>query len=167
MHMISKKDLNSAELETVTTLRSPTTVFTANGEVQTNEEATVLCQRIGYILDNWKSLRIRQQFCRWESFAMNMDTHMSGSTVKNHISFKMVFEYSVIQKKCRTNRGSWFINEFFLKLALFNIHDTIKAGNWSSQVFLKLVYFNTHDSFRSGNWSFRSPSSNRVKWKCG
>ena len=26
MHMISKKDLNSAELETVTTLRSPTTV---------------------------------------------------------------------------------------------------------------------------------------------
>ena len=52
MHMISKKDWNSAELETVTTSRSPTTVITANGEVQTNEEATVLCQRIGYILDN-------------------------------------------------------------------------------------------------------------------
>ena len=33
VHMISKKDLNSAELETVTTSRSPTTVFTANGEV--------------------------------------------------------------------------------------------------------------------------------------
>ena len=29
MHMISKKDLNSAELETVTTSRSPTTVITA------------------------------------------------------------------------------------------------------------------------------------------
>ena len=41
MHMISKKDLNFAELETVTTSRSPTTVKTANGEVQTNEEATV------------------------------------------------------------------------------------------------------------------------------
>ena len=40
MHMISKKDLNFAELETVTTSRSPTTVITANGEVQTNEEAT-------------------------------------------------------------------------------------------------------------------------------
>ena len=35
MHMISKNDLNSAELETVTTSRSPTTVITANGEVQT------------------------------------------------------------------------------------------------------------------------------------
>ena len=41
MHMISKKDLNSAELETVTTSRSPTTVITANGEVQTHQEATV------------------------------------------------------------------------------------------------------------------------------
>ena len=41
MHMISKKDLSDAEMETVTTSRSPTTVVTANGEVQTNEEATV------------------------------------------------------------------------------------------------------------------------------
>ena len=40
MHMITKNDLNS-ELETVTTSESPTTVFTANGEVQTYEEATV------------------------------------------------------------------------------------------------------------------------------
>ena len=41
MHMISKKDLNSAGLKTLTTSRSPTTVITANGEVQTHEEATV------------------------------------------------------------------------------------------------------------------------------
>ena len=41
MHMVSKQDLNSAELETMRTSRSPTTVMTANGEVQTREEATV------------------------------------------------------------------------------------------------------------------------------
>ena len=53
MHMISKKDLNSGELETVTTSRSPVAVITANGEVQTNEEAIYsLRQRVGYILDN-------------------------------------------------------------------------------------------------------------------
>ena len=40
MHMISKEDLNSAEMDTLTTSRSPTTVITANGEVQTHEEAT-------------------------------------------------------------------------------------------------------------------------------
>ena len=39
-HMVSRKDLNSAELETMRTSRSPTTVMTANGEVQTREEAT-------------------------------------------------------------------------------------------------------------------------------
>ena len=41
MHMVSKKDLHSAELETLRTSRSPTTVMTANGEVQTREGATV------------------------------------------------------------------------------------------------------------------------------
>ena len=40
MHVVGKKDLNSAELETMRTSRSPTTVMTANGEVQTREEAT-------------------------------------------------------------------------------------------------------------------------------
>ena len=41
MHMVSKRDFNSAELETMRTSRSPTTVMTANGEMQTIEEATV------------------------------------------------------------------------------------------------------------------------------
>ena len=41
MHMISKKNLNSAEMETLTKSCSPTIVITANGEVQTHEEATV------------------------------------------------------------------------------------------------------------------------------
>ena len=41
MHMLSRKDLCAAELETARVSKSPTTVVTANGEVQTNEEATV------------------------------------------------------------------------------------------------------------------------------
>ena len=41
MHMLSRTDLSSAELETLQRSRNPTTVITANGEVQTNEEATV------------------------------------------------------------------------------------------------------------------------------
>ena len=41
---------------------------------------------------------------------------MNGSTVKSHISLKMVFGYSATQRV--TFRScSWFINEFFLKLA--------------------------------------------------
>ena len=50
MHMISKKDLNAAELDTLTTSRSPTTVITANGEVQTHEEAAVYVKELDICL---------------------------------------------------------------------------------------------------------------------
>ena len=50
MHMISKKDLNSSEMGTLTTSRSPTTVITANGEVQTHEEATVYVKELDKFL---------------------------------------------------------------------------------------------------------------------
>ena len=50
MHMISKKDLNSAEMDTLTKSFSPTIVITANGEVQTHEEATVYVKELEKIL---------------------------------------------------------------------------------------------------------------------
>ena len=46
VHTVSKKELNSAELETMRTSRSPATVMTANGEVQTREEATVYVKQL-------------------------------------------------------------------------------------------------------------------------
>ena len=55
MHMISKKDLSDAEMDTLTKSCSLTIVITASGEVQTHEEA-IVCLRIGFILDN-ESLR--------------------------------------------------------------------------------------------------------------
>ena len=50
MHVISKKDLISAGMDTLTTSRSPTTVITANGEVETNEEATVYVKELDIFL---------------------------------------------------------------------------------------------------------------------
>ena len=46
MHMISKKDLSDAEMDTLTKSCSPTTVITANGEVQTHEEAIVYVKEL-------------------------------------------------------------------------------------------------------------------------
>ena len=46
MHMISKKDLNSTEKDTLTKSCSPTIVISANGEVQTHEEATVYVKEL-------------------------------------------------------------------------------------------------------------------------
>ena len=50
MHMLSKKDLNSAELETVRVSRNRTTGIAANGEVQTHEEATMYIYDLGFIV---------------------------------------------------------------------------------------------------------------------
>ena len=50
MHMISKKDLNDAEMDTLTKSCSPTIVITASGEVQTHEEATVYVKELDIFL---------------------------------------------------------------------------------------------------------------------
>ena len=50
VHMISKKDLSDAEMDTLTKSYSPTIVITANGEVQTHEEATVYVKELEMFL---------------------------------------------------------------------------------------------------------------------
>ena len=50
MHMISKKDLSDAEMDTLTKSCSPTIVIYANGEVQTHEEATVYVKELDVFL---------------------------------------------------------------------------------------------------------------------
>ena len=50
MHMISKKNLNSAEMDTLTKSCSPTIVISAKGEVQTHEEATVYVKELEIFL---------------------------------------------------------------------------------------------------------------------
>ena len=50
MHMISKKDLSEAEMDTLTKSCSPTIVITANGEVQTHEEAIVYVKDLDIFL---------------------------------------------------------------------------------------------------------------------
>ena len=58
MHMISRKVLNPAELDTVEVLfKNPRTVVAANGELQTKEEADSVCQRIGLLRDHKASRR--------------------------------------------------------------------------------------------------------------
>ena len=57
MHMVSRKDFHSAELETMRTSRSPTMLMGSNGEVQTTEEATVYVQLLDSFsyLPGWSS----------------------------------------------------------------------------------------------------------------
>ena len=50
MHMISKKNLSEAEMDTLTKSCSPTIVITANGEVQKHEEAIVYVKELDVFL---------------------------------------------------------------------------------------------------------------------
>ena len=50
MHMISRKDLSKAEMDTLTKSCSPTKVITANGEVQTHEEAILYVKEFDIFL---------------------------------------------------------------------------------------------------------------------
>ena len=49
---LSKRDLNAAELDTVRVSQRPTTIVTANGSFETNEEATVNVKRFALVRDS-------------------------------------------------------------------------------------------------------------------
>ena len=105
MHMISKKDLSDAEMYTLTKSCSPTIVITANGEVQTHEEATVYVKEFGIFL-TVKVLENTPVVLSLGSFAMKTDIPTNGSTVKNHISLKKGLGFHATR---RTSFRSWFL----------------------------------------------------------
>ena len=149
MHMVSKKkekDLNAGKMETVTTSRNPMTLITTNGEVQTHEEATVGAQELDIFLtmkflEDMVAVFIAKKTLRWTRILTRLDRRSNTTSQWKRDSDTLQYG------ELRSYRGSKFTDEFFLKLAFFNIYDTFKAGNWSSYVFLNLVYLTNHDIF--------------------
>ena len=79
MHMLSRKDLNSAELETVRVSESPMTVVTASGEMQTNDEATVYVKGLSSLTR--KTLRRPRVFLRVDQVS-ETTTHKNGRRIQ-------------------------------------------------------------------------------------
>ena len=80
--------INSAELETMRTSRSPTTVMTANGEVQTREEATVYVRELdlfvtGMLLEETPAVLSLGMLCDDHGY-----THHWTSGQKPHLTKK-------------------------------------------------------------------------------
>ena len=105
MHMVSKKDLSNAEMDTSTKSCSPTIVITANGEVQTHEEAIVYVKELDIFLTMKVVENTPAVLSLRKAFAMKTDIPTNGSMVKNHISLRTEFELSATQ---RTLFLSWF-----------------------------------------------------------
>ena len=91
-------------MDTLTTSCTPTLVITANGEVETHQEATVYVRELEIFL-TLKVLENTPAVLSLGKVAMKTDILTSGSTVKNQISLKTVFEYNVTR---RTSFRSWF-----------------------------------------------------------
>ena len=103
MHMISKKDLSDAEMDTLTKACSPTIVITANGEVQTHEKAIVYVKELDIfltmkVLENTPAVLSLGKLCDENGYSY-------GSMVKNHISLKTGFGYPATR---RTSFLLWF-----------------------------------------------------------
>ena len=96
MHMISKKDLNFAELETLTKSCSPTTVTTAIGEVQTHEEATVNVKE----LDIFLTMKVLEDTPAVLSLGKLFDEH--GYSYEWITGEKPTFHYNGIRIQCNT-----------------------------------------------------------------
>ena len=87
MHMISKKDLSDADMDTLTKSCSPTIIITANGEVQTHEEATVYFKEFDLfltmkVLENTPAVLSLGKFYDENGYSFDF------SMVKNHISLE-------------------------------------------------------------------------------
>ena len=90
MHMISKKDLNSAELKTLTTSRSATTATTANGKVQTHAEATVYIRELDIFLtmeifEDTPAVLTLRKLCDEHGYSYEWITGQKPHLIKNGI----------------------------------------------------------------------------------
>ena len=100
-----RKTLTLLSLETVWTSRSPTTVMTANGEVQTREGPAVYVKELDLVVKVMLLEEIPAILSLVETLWWIMGIHTTGSAVKNHISSEMAREFIAIN---RTMYHLWF-----------------------------------------------------------
>ena len=85
MHMISKKDLNDAEIDTLTKSCSPTIVITANREAQTHEEATVYVTELDIFLENTPAVWSLGKLCDENGYSHEWINGQKPHLIKNGI----------------------------------------------------------------------------------
>ena len=141
MHMISRKDLSDADMDTLTKLCSPTIVSTANGKVQTHEEATVYFKELDIfltmkVLENTPAVLSLGKFC-----------YENGCS----------YEWINGQKPHLIKNGIWIIcnTENFVTIVVPGLSSSSSGSSATLRTFMK------HESHSSPS-SSSSPSSLTV-----
>ena len=119
LHMISKKDLSKADMDTLTKSCSLTIVIIANGEMQTHEEAPVYVKELDIfltmkVLENTPAVLSFGKLCDENGHSYEWINGQKPHLIKDGIqiicitesfAIKTVFEYNVIR---RISFRSWF-----------------------------------------------------------
>ena len=121
MHMISRKDLNSAELESVGISRCPTSIITATGGVQTHEEATAHVKELDMflrvkILEDTPAVLSLGKLCEDHGYSYEWDNRQ-----RTTCRLKWCFGFNVIR---RTTFRSW--SQVCLRLPLHRAHQQLQ-----------------------------------------
>ena len=140
MHMISKKDLSDAEMDTLTKLCSPTTVITVNGEVQTHEEAIVYVKELDIfltkkVLDNTPAVLSLGKLCDENGYSFEWINGQKPHLITNGIRIQCNTENFVLivvpGLSASSSSGSLSVD----------FKDTFKTGESLFYIFFKLVFF--------------------------
>ena len=87
MHMMSKMELTSKELEPVKVSRLPTTVITANGSIDTAEEDTVYVKDLDMsvtvqLLEDTPAVLFMGKFCEESGYSYEWKEHQNPHLIK-------------------------------------------------------------------------------------
>ena len=111
MHMIRKKDLSDAEIDTLTKSRTPTIVITSNGEVQTHEEATVYVKELDIfltvkVLENTPAVLSLGKLCDENGYSYEWINGQKPHLIKNGIRIACNTENFVLIVVSSSSSGS-------------------------------------------------------------
>ena len=138
MRMISRKDLSNAEMDILKKSCSPTTVITANGEVQTHEEAIVHVKELGIFL----TMKVLGKFCYENGYSYKWINGQKPHLIEEWDSDTVQYG------ELRSSRGSWLV-KFFLCIFI-DFKDTFETGESFFVIFFILIFFsNNHLSSAS------------------
>ena len=138
MHMITKKDLSDAEMDALTKSCSPTIVTTANGEVQTHEEATVYVKELDIsltvkVLENTPAVLSLGKLCDENGYSYEWINGQKPHLIKKRDSDTL--QHGELRSYC----GSRLV-KFVLRIFI-NFKDTFETGESFLIIFFNLIFF--------------------------
>ena len=138
MHMISKKDLSDAAMDTLTKSCSPARVVTAKGEVQTHEEATMYVKELDIfltmkVLENTPAVLSLGKLCDENGYSYEwingQKPHLNEDGDSDYL------QYGELRSYC----GSRLVK--FILWIFINFKDTYETGESFLIIFFILIFF--------------------------